>query len=78
MKSKKNLLLLILLLWIGSDLLTIGFEKLLAHFTHLTDNLIVILNSLSITSILYLVNRKYKVVKIFIIPAHDTWLDKLV
>ena len=78
MKSKKKLLFLILSLWIGSDLLTIGFENLLAHFTHLPDNSIIILNSLSITSILYLVNRKYKVVKIFIIPAHDTWLDKLV
>jgi len=78
MKYRKNLLLLTLLIWIGSDLLTIGFENLLAHFTHLPDNSIIITNSLLIISILYLVNRKYKLAKIFIIPAHDSWLDKLV
>jgi len=60
MKSKKNLLLL----WICNDLLTIDFENMLSYCKNLPGTSIIILNPISITSILYLVNRKYKVVQI--------------
>lgn len=78
MTSRKNLLIQFLLVWLGSLVFTIGFENLLAYSTQLSKYTIVILNSLLSIGILYLVNHKYKLTKIFIKPAHDTWLDKLV
>lgn len=78
MTSRKNLLIQVLLVWLGSLVFTIGFENLLAYSTQLSKYTIVVLNSLLSIGILYLVNHKYKLTKIFIKPAHDTWLDKLV
>lgn len=74
----KNLLLQILLLWVFSFIFTIAFENLLAYLTQMSKYTIIILNSLLIISILCLTNHKYKLTKIFIKPAHDTRLDKII
>ena len=78
MLFKKNLLLQVFLLWFFSLIFTIAFENLLTYFTQLSKYTILILNALLMISMLCLVNHKYKLTKIFIRPAHDTWLDKLV
>jgi len=78
MLFKKNLLLQVFLLWFFSLIFTIAFDNLLTYFTQLSKYTILILNALLMISMLCLVNHKYKLTKIFIRPAHDTWLDKLV